>query len=439
MRSGPAILLTLLLSGCMAGGFPDVTKFGFGAGRSPADPALAATSELARAGDDAEARSAIIDDLLARRSLLPPGGAYAEVAQSVLDASAGAAEAQLRVARLKAEAKSLNWLPTIGPSVSLTSLSSLASSILLEQVLFDNGARKAERAFAAADVEVAAVNLSSSINDRVHDGLAYYIRAQRARELAGLADQAVVRMAEYQRIMTARVEGGMSDRSEQRVIEQKTAEMRAVQSADIADATRAMAELNAMSARPMDHLSGMQDLPPDVQSPEPIAVLKTRGEGARMVAEAQMARAGYLPGLKASAAVDGDGLTGGLRLGTENLLGLGTGATMEALAATNDVVDRQAAEAAESARRTMVTLEQELAALTQREAQGAGVLAQTEASLAMFTEQYKVGRRPLMELVGMYESFAQMQREQASLKYERALIRLQMARERGVLVDGVAM
>lgn len=98
-----------------------------------------------------------------RISILPKGSAFARVAQSVLTAGSGTAEAELRVARLTARAKSKNWLPSIGPDVSMTSLGSLAASLLLDQAIFDNGRRKAERAYAAADVEVAAVSLATDL------------------------------------------------------------------------------------------------------------------------------------------------------------------------------------------------------------------------------------------------------------------------------------
>ena len=71
-----------------------------------------------------------------------------------------------------------------------------------------------------------------------------------------------------------------------------------------------------------------------------------------------------------------------------------------------------------------------------REAQGAEVLRQTGSNLSMFTEQYKVGRRSLLELVQQYESFARAERDQVALKYIAADLRLQIALERGVLVDG---
>ena len=66
----------------------------------------------------------------------------------------------MRMARLQKEAVDKNWLPQIGPVVTLDSLGMIAAQIVAEQALLDNGRRKAERAVAAADVEVAAVSLA---------------------------------------------------------------------------------------------------------------------------------------------------------------------------------------------------------------------------------------------------------------------------------------
>lgn len=437
-RSGPGMLMLLVLAGCMD--MPDVTKFRYGSAQRPDAVAIEDTNEMQTAADAAETRSAIIDDLLTRRSILPPAGPYAEVSRAVIAASSGATEAELRVARLRAEAKSQNWLPQVGPVVSLTSLGDVATKLLIEQVLFDNGARKAERAHAAADVEVAAVSLSEALNARVHEGLSHYIKAQRAQEQAVLADRAVARMSGYGQIMLKRVEGGLSDMSEQRVIDQKIAEMQAVLDADRQLAAQSMAELQALAQQPLTHLSGLQEVQPDQGHPEPLSVLLARGEGARTKAAARVERAQHLPGLTASGNwTKDDGLVGGLDLGLGKMLGFGTGATLEAIASTDEVVDRQMAEAADTASRKIVALQSELQRLSAKQGQGAGVLAQTEASLAMFTEQYKLGRRPLMELVSIYESFAQMEREQAALKYDIALTRLQIAALRGQLVDGDAL
>jgi adhesin transport system outer membrane protein len=436
------LLLCTMLSGCAGGGMPGVAMFG---GARAADPAASAagSGEIARAGDDAEdrgeTRSALIDELVSRRSVLPASGPYAQVAEAVLTANKGPAAAELRVARLKAEAKSKNWLPSIGPSVDLTSLGTLAASILVEQVIFDNGKRKAERAFAAADVEIAAVSLSEEMNKRVFEGLTFYITAQRAAEQAGLAERSVGRMAEYGRIMGLRVEGGISDLSEDRVISQKIAEMRSVAAADREAALTAQTELAAMVSQPLSGLKGLSTPAPSLAEVTPLAVIRARGEGRRLVAEAKIQRAGLLPGLKASATIAEGGIISGLRASAESAFGFGTGASLEALKATEEVAAQRSASAGDDSQRRIVALERKIAALASREAEEAAVLRQTSANLKMFTEQYKLGRRPLMELVGMYETFARLERDHAALKYDRALLQLQIAQMRGQLVDGERM
>lgn len=435
---GGLLVLCALLSGCMNSGFPGAAMF---SGARPTD--LAAAGEISQASDAAEARgetrSALIDTLVARRSVLPVSGPYGQVADAVLTANKGPAAAELRVARLKAEAKSKNWLPTIGPSIDLTSLGALAASILVEQVLFDNGKRKAERAFAAADVEVAAVTLSEEMNKRVYEGLDYYITAQSAAEQAALAERAVGRMAEYGRIMGLRVTGGISDLSEDRVIRQKIAEMRSVASADREAAMTAQAQLAAMVDRPLSDLKGLSTLQPGRPDDKALEVLKAEGEGRRLVAQAKMQRAGLLPGLTASATIAEGGIVSGLRASAENAFGFGTGASLRALKATEELATQRSASAADDSQRSIVALERKIATLAARETEEASVLRQTSANLKMFTEQYKMGRRPLMELVGMYETYARLERDQAALKYDRALLQLQIAQLRGQLVDGKQM
>lgn len=432
----------LVLSGCMGDGLPGVSMF---AGSSPTTPAAigANASEIGLAADNSSARgeqrSFVIDGLIARRSVLPAKGPYAQVASAVLAANKGSAAAELRVARLKAEAKSKNWLPSIGPSLSLTSLGTLAASILVEQVLFDNGKRKAERAFAAADVEIAAVGLSQEMNTRVYEGLAYYITAQRALAQAAAANKGVGTLQEYGRIMGLRVEGGLSDRSEERVIQQKIAEMQSTAAADQEAATTALAELNAMAQVPLKGLSGLSSVNAPAGPSEPLSVLKAEGEARRAVAEAKMARAGMFPGLTASGNLGKDGITGGLSIDTDDGIGFGTGASLRAIEASEQAAAQRVESTRDDAQRQIVALEREIATLKSREAQDAAVLAQTANNLEMFTKQYKFGRRPLMELVGMYETYTGLEREQVALKHDIALRNLQIAKIRGVLVDGARM
>lgn len=427
---GPALMMFVLLTGCMGRDIPSMLRTGHDAA-----PSAVAGGSLAPQG---QVQSDLITDLQGRRSVLPSGGAYAKVAEAVVAAGSGAAAAELRVARLKAEARAKNWLPSIGPSVNLTSLSGLAASLLVEQALFDNGRRKAEREFAAADVEVAAVGLSFAINQRVFEGLTYYVNAERARAQVAISGTAVGRLQAFETIMGRRVEGGISDRSEQRVISQRHAEMQATMAADQQTEATAMAELAALAGRPLPGITGLDVLPKSA-SDEPLSVLKARGEGTRAIAQATLERAGLMPGLSATADVGADGLNPGVRLTGAGLLNPGSGATLEALAQTADVVDRQTADASESANRRIVALERQIATLQSRQAQGAEVLRQTEGNLSLFTEQYKVGRRSLLELVGQYDSFARLERDQVSLRYDIAVLELEIARDRGLLVDGARM
>ena len=437
LRLGTGLACLIVLTGCMEGGLsPLVTKLGF-------DPAVRAegSSAMGLPGDSLDPQkdvaSSLIADLQRRQSVLPPGGAYAAVADAVIAASSGAAAAQLRVARLKAQAQATNWLPQIGPSVSLTSLSGLVASLLIEQALLDNGRRKAERAYAAADVEVAAVNLSADINQRVYDGLRSYITAARAGDQAAIAETAMARLAEFDQIMGQRVDGGLSDRSEQQIVSQRAAEMRATAAGDRQAEATALAELTVLAGQDFD-IGGLDDLQVSGTA-EPLSVLKARGEATRMIAAAKVQHAGLLPGVTGSVGIDENGFNPGIRIGTNGLLGLGTGAGLQALEATAEVADRQIAEAAQDAQRRRVALERDIGSLQSRMAQGDEVLRQTVGNLDMFTEQYKVGRRTLMELVGQFDSTARMERDQAALKYEIALKQLELARDAGALVDGARM
>ncbi len=431
----PLISLTLtglLLAGCVGGD-------GEGGVASRMNLRPDAPAAVDASGKPVQGGSVLIADLQARRSVLPLGGAYAKIADAVLEADAGAAAAELRIARLRSSAASKNWLPKLGPAVTLTSLNGLAAGILLEQALFDHGRRKAERAYAAADVEVAAVALSADINQRVYEGLSHHVNAERARAQAAVSARAVDRLTGFADVMRQRVEGGLSDRSETQVIAQHLAEMQATLGTDREAELSANAELAAMSAPGAANVRGIDRLTIVGNAAEPLSVVKARGEGARSLAESKMARAGMMPSLTASADLTSDGLDPGLKLGGSGLLGMGTKDELAALDATGDVVARRTAEAAETAQRRIVALERQIAGLEARRATGAEVLAQTEGNLDLFVEQYKLGRRTMLELVGQYDSYARLERDQVSLGYEIALIELEIARDRGLLVDGARM
>lgn len=423
--------LAVLLSGCLGGLQPPGLQ-AFGKGRAAED----AGRMQAFANPGSTAGFPLIDDLRARRSVVPPAGPFGQVAAAVLSGSSGATVAQLQMARLQKEAVDKNWLPQIGPVVTLDSLGAVAAQIVAEQALLDNGRRRAERAVAAADVEVAAVSLAEDRNDRVRQGLQLYLAAEQARAQAAVASRGVERMAAYQDMVQERVDGGLSDLSELQVVSQKRAEMQATYAGDMQMAERSMADLAALAGRPLAGLRGLDAL--GAGTAVPLAVLRAQGEGARKLAMAEADRAGSLPGLVATGSFEEGGFKPGLRLGGATF-GFGTGAKLRALEATPDLVARQVADAEQTAQRRLTTLQGEIAELRLRQTQGAEVLRQTMANLDLFVERYKAGQASLLELVGQYDGAVRLERDQAALVYEIAEREVEMAALRGQLVDGAPM
>lgn len=382
------------------------------------------------------AESQIISGLQSRRSLLPSGSAYDRVADSVLAANSRAAEAQLRAARLRAVAASKNWLPSIGPSISLSSLGDLVANLIVEQVLFDNGRKKAERAFAKADVEVAAVNLSMDTNQRVFTALDLYLRAQKASEKADLSTKAFNDMSHFEYIMSERVRGGVSDRSDLVVLRQKLAEIRSEMASNQEARNTAMAELNAMSIRPLEDVRGLPDFKVNGLGTKPLPILLAEAEKERAIAEATMERAGHLPGLKASGSTGTSGNSLGLNVTTDSLLNLGTGASLKAIEATKEGAERLVAQAREDSNRRLRALESQLRGVQRQSGEAQNLTDQSKKSLDLFQAQYKAGRRQVMDVVGVYETYARQQQSAADLRSKGARIKLEIANEMGLLASG---
>ncbi|PYC48931.1 transporter [Litorivita pollutaquae] len=426
-------LYALLLSGCV---MQDGGANGTATMMAMHKPDTHKPEKSARAKESAE--SAVIAALQARRSALPSGSSYDQVAANVLAASSRSAEAELRSARLRAEAQSKNWLPSIGPSISLSSLGAVVAGLLVEQVLFDNGRKKAERDFAKADVEVAAATLSIDTNDRVYEALSLYISAEEGRAKATLSSRIYDDMKHFEWIMNERVTGGVSDMSDLQILRQKLSHIKSEHSAAAESVSAALAELNAMSARPLGGLTGLSEVAVTAKDAKPLSVLKAEAERARAIAEAKISRAGHLPGAKltATAGTGGSSVKPNISVGSDNLLGLGTGASLKAIAAEKEAAARRVAQAQEDANRRLRALEQRLAAQDRQAAEAATMTAQAKANLDIFQEQYEAGQRQVMDVVGVFETFAAQQRSEVVLKYKAALTRLEIAKELGLLANG---
>ncbi len=424
------VALAISLAGCMGNigdrlgqssgsGDPDVTR---SAPRNFAQPVGKEPSET-------------ITKLLARQSVLQPDTSYDTVARATLEASARPAEAELRAAKLRARAADKNWLPTLGPQVSLSSMGDLVASLVIDQVIFDNGRKKAEREFARADVEAAAVNLSIDTNDRVSTALTLYLKAQEAQEKAAAADRALGAMREFDRIMTARVDGGVSDISDQNVIRAKLSELRSTYDTELLNAKTAMAELKAMSARDVSDLRGVSTMHVQGAGVKPLTVLLAEAERDRDVAQAKMDRAGLLPGLGASASLGKDS-TAGLVMTSDQGFGFGTMDNLAAVEAARDGAERRIVQAQEDSRRRQAALEQKLASLQARSGQANDLAGQARANTDLFKRQFDAGRRTVMDVVGVVENLARLEQENVAIRYEIARTQVDIAREYGALVSG---
>jgi len=427
-----ALCALVALGGCSASS-DSVTRSPFSATALGADGVAAPVPALDAETPDGTA-SEVIANLLTRRSILPQGP-YTQVSDAVLAANARAAEANLRAATLRAEARSKNWLPTLGPQVSLTSLGTIVTSMVVEQVLFDNGRKKAERAYAKADVEVAAVALAQDTNDRVLDGLTLYLNAQQAEARAQVNASAMSDMEHFAWIMEERVKGGVSNSVDRMVVQQKLNQMQADMASDQEAAAAARAELAAMSAKPLDGVNGIAALPDELAA-TPLAVVKAEAEASRTVAEAKAARAGFLPGITAVGNVAKGGFDAGLVLQSDEGVGFGTGAALAAAAQQAAAADARVAQTREDAERSLRALEGELASLRRQQAQTVTLAAGAEENYRSFAAQQKAGQRSVNDVVGVFESAVRLRREAAGLPFDVARVELRIAALRGVLVDG---
>lgn len=378
----------------------------------------------------------VFDTLVARKSVLPHNGVYDRVAKAALAAGSRTAETELRSAKLRAEAENKNWLPTLSPNISLTSLGETLASLVVDQVLYDNGKRKAERAYAAADVEVAAVTLSQDQNDRVYNALHLYLTGLRGQEKARTSDGAITQMRGFKRIVDGRVAGGVSDKGDQRMVEGKILDLKASRDLAHEEANVAQAELKAMlgATVPAEKVSPLKRYAPE--DLETLDVLKAEAEARRTVAQATAERAAQLPGLSASATLNRDGTTGGLNAGTNLGLGFGTKARLDAIESSKETARENVVEARQDAQREQSRLKQRLISLQRQERETAKLVGESRQTFKLFQSQFKAGQRSVLEVVNIYEQLTRREMERLDAKYEVILVQLELARSLGVLADG---
>jgi adhesin transport system outer membrane protein len=435
---------TTLLAGCMdgnMGGFNFTPPHLAEDGTAPASASAAGSAPQTRsaAGNidvDTPADGSVVKTLVARRSVLPAGSPYDKIGRAALAAGSRSAESELRSAKLRAEAENKNWLPTVTPNISLTSLGETLASLVVDQVLYDNGKRKAERAYAAADVEVAAVSLSQDQNDRVFNALKLYLTGLRGDEKSATSTKAIKQMRHFKRIVDGRVSGGVSDKGDQRMVEGKLLDLSAERDLAQEEAAVARAELQAMlggSAAKAKVTPLKTYAPSGLQS---LSVLKAEAEAKRTVAQATADRAAQLPGLSASGTVNKNGTSAGLNAGTTLGLGFGTKARLDAIENSKETARENVVEAREAARRNQSRLEQRLISLQRQEAETAKLVRESRQTFSLFQSQFKAGQRSVLEVVNIYEQLTRREMERLDAKYDVILVQLELARDLGVLADG---
>ena len=265
-----------------------------------------------------------------------------------------------------------------------------------------------------------------------------YVTAAQAREKAVLSEAALADMGRFEWVMSKRVQGGVSDMSDLNVLQQKLAEIRADATSNAELARTSVAELNAMSIQPLGALRGVPDLQVSSTAAQPLSVVLAEAEKSRAIAAAKVERAGHLPGLSAGGTI-GENSNLGLQVKSDTLLGLGTGASLRAIEATKEAAGRRVAQANEDTNRSLRKLESQIAAKARQAAEAATLTGQAKTNLDLFQRQYDAGQRQVMDVVGVYETFARQQQAEVVLKYDVIRLRLEMARLQGVLADGDAI
>ncbi|MGR3635650.1 MAG: TolC family protein [Shimia sp.] len=409
--------------------------------RAPTEDATAGT-EVTKAASaftqpETKAQSDILDTLVARRSVLPNDSRLAHVSTVALTSSNRAAEAELKTAKLRAEAEDKNWLPTLGPTVSLTSLGDVVAGLVLDQVLFDHGRKKAERDYAAAEVEVAAVTLSQDMNDRSFTAMSLYIKALRGQEKTALGNTALRQMNTFGDIVEGRVSGGVSNKGDLRMVRTKINTLRTMRDTASESTETALAELTAMTGTRFD-LERVSPVKVN-GSVEALEVIKASAEAKRAVAQATVERAGQLPGLSASGTVATGGNSASLDIGTDTGLGFGTGKRIKAIESSKETAKRQVDEAREDAARSESRLRREIDSLARQEVEANALAKDGRQTYELFQAQFRAGQRSVLEVVDVYEQSTYRALEGVDAKYDKILAQLKLARDMGLLADGDAI
>jgi adhesin transport system outer membrane protein len=406
------------------------------AAMAPSDPVQDAV-QLAVASEHWREQSPAIATLAEKPSMFPRGGAYDTVARAATTADLRASDAKLKGAMLRAEAAAKNWLPSFQPGLRLDDLGTLAASLVIEQVVFDNGRRKAEREAAKADVELAAVEVSQEANERAFEALSLLAEINHAQDKISAADAAATRLKRMQDIASARISGGVADPSERQVLALKAKEVQVAITKEQARARNATRNLSAMieTTPPVPEVDSGQ-----VNAPitAPLSLLTAQADAHRAEAVAKAARASLFPGVTMQGLVTDGGSEVALAANSAPL-GFGTPALLKAADADVEAAKRSLQKAQKDNAREIDLQRAQIDDLDREYNAAKALMRQARRNQSLFEQQFQYGRKSLMDVVSAHENAARIEARLADLAYERRMARLTLGRDLGVLVGGAEL
>jgi adhesin transport system outer membrane protein len=264
-----------------------------------------------------------------------------------------------------------------------------------------------------------------------------YITALEGGESQRLNREALLDMRRFRWIMNERVKGGVSDMSDLTILAQKIAEIESSMKDAQDKRGTALAELAAITDQNFSDLNGIGSLDMSLDKIEPLSVVEAKVQSKRDQAAADMQRAGNLPSIVASASGGSNDIVGGIR--TEGLFDFGRKERNQALDAEEEALARRVQETEEASLRKIRSYETKLTAARRAYQEAVRLSKQAKSNLDLFQSQYEAGQCQVMDVVGVYETFARQQHTMNTQRFLAAKYEVLIAREYGVLVSGTQL
>jgi adhesin transport system outer membrane protein len=379
--------------------------------------------------------SPVIVGLQHRKSALPEGSPAQRIATATLSASTAPGAAELRLAKINADIEAKNWLPTFGPNISLSSLESVASSLLVDAVLFDNGYKRAQREYAVTDVEVAAVNLAIEANDRILEALSALVDLEEAEEEAEISARALKVLDGYAAKSGQRVAQGYSALAEQSEIEQSLSEVRLIHDEARQEALNARRSLTLLGVDDIPSTSSSRLPAPSTASYTPLSVALASAKANRTVAQAKMDRASTFPVFGSTSDISSSG-SSTVFVVSGSGMGVTTAAASGPFDASKEAAGQSVIHARSEASRLIDSLESGIKSLETRRSGYMTRLKDSNSRFNLYLDQFTAGSQDLTDLVDAYMAKVTLELEAARVGHDITRARYELLHAYGALFDG---